>query len=307
MKILTIILGLWFSLTYNNMYGQTGEIKCSYFTYYKQGHSFPWTNAESSGSQLRGGYIIEGEYDNFTIRKDKWDSPYIMRVKIHNMNLAQTQEEKMRRVELKQEYKYQSTVEYFTEVSFENFDDIIKEWPCEDEKMYKKSHIVEATVIIRPYKKNPEIYEIYFEGCGLIIEIQQNPVYKYGVYELDKKIYLRNLSTNVNGWLNAQYLNQGQREEFIKAYNKVIAALKEDGRLSADDFGTIIDSKGELGNIDEDDYWYDKRGNRISGREYWKLSDRKRKKYKSFAANRLVARYFKEIADAIIAKINSNH
>ena len=53
-------------------------------------------------------------------------------------------------------------------------------------------------------------------------------------------------------------------------------ALKKD-RLSADDFGAIYDSKGELGNADEDDYWYDNKGNRISGMEYRALKGRKLK------------------------------
>ena len=53
-------------------------------------------------------------------------------------------------------------------------------------------------------------------------------------------------------------------------------ALKKD-RLSADDFGNITDSKGELGNVDGDDYWYNNKGNRISGAEYRALSIRKQK------------------------------
>lgn len=76
-------------------------------------------------------------------------------------------------------------------------------------------------------------------------------------------------------------------------------ALKND-RLSADDFGTITDSKGELGNIDEDDYWYDNKGNRITGTEYRALSVRKQKRYRTFYANRQVVTYFNEVAKAIV-------
>lgn len=47
--------------------------------------------------------------------------------------------------------------------------------------------------------------------------------------------------------------------------------LKKD-RLFVDDFGIIYDFKGELGNVDNDDYWYDNKGNRISGVEYRVLS-----------------------------------
>lgn len=66
------------------------------------------------------------------------------------------------------------------------------------------------------------------------------------------------------------------------------------------DFGNITDSKGELGNVDGDDYWYDNKGNRISGAEYRALSVRKQKKYRAFYANKEVATYFNEIAKAIV-------
>ena len=57
------------------------------------------------------------------------------------------------------------------------------------------------------------------------------------------------------------------KKSFKKAFAKFMKALKEN-RLSADDFGVITDAKGELGNVDEDDYWYDNKGNRITGAEY---------------------------------------
>ena len=93
--------------------------------------------------------------------------------------------------------------------------------------------------------------------------------------------------------------NEYKCEEFRNAYGKYMDALKKD-RLSADDFGTIYDSKGELGNADNDDYWYDNKGNRISGAEYRALSVRKQKKYRAFYANKEVATYFNEIAKAIV-------
>lgn len=57
---------------------------------------------------------------------------------------------------------------------------------------------------------------------------------------------------------------------------------------------------GELNNVDEDDYWYDNKGNRISGTKYRTLSVRKQKKYRAFYANREVATYFNRIAQAIV-------
>lgn len=129
-----------------------------------------------------------------------------------------------------------------------------------------------------------------------------NLVYKYGESKIIKERYIYNLERNVQTYLNNKRWNEYCKEEFRNAYLKYISALKENNRLSADAFGSILDSKGELGNKDEDDYWYDNKGNRISGREYRALSIRKQKKYWTFYANREVASYFNEIARAIINK-----
>lgn len=128
---------------------------------------------------------------------------------------------------------------------------------------------------------------------------QDDTIYKYGVYEIDKRKYIYNLGTNVQGYLDSKEWNEYFRLEFINSYEKYMAALKEN-RLSTTDFGSIIDSKGELGNVDEDDYWYDNKGNRITGAEYRALSVRKQKKYRTFYANREIATYLNEIAKAIV-------
>lgn len=124
-------------------------------------------------------------------------------------------------------------------------------------------------------------------------------IYKYGVHKIDKELYIHNLGQNVQSYIASKNWNYYEQEEFRKAYKKIMEALKNN-RLSADDFGTISDSKGEISNIDDDDYWYDSKGNRISGTEYRALSVRKQKKYRAFYANREVAGYFNEIAKAIV-------
>lgn len=92
---------------------------------------------------------------------------------------------------------------------------------------------------------------------------------KTTVDALEKAVSQRNLMTILEKGQNA-----GENISFIEERKKKIAAnmevigkriqesrfgkymdaLKKD-RLSADDFGTIYDSKGELGNADNDDYW----------------------------------------------------
>jgi len=85
-------------------------------------------------------------------------------------------------------------------------------------------------------------------------DFQGGFTYKYGVRKIDKELYIRNLGHNVQSYIASKDWNHYEHEEFRKAYGRFMEALKND-RLSADDFGTITDSKGELGNIDEDDYW----------------------------------------------------
>lgn len=134
---------------------------------------------------------------------------------------------------------------------------------------------------------------------------QGNLSYQYGVRKIDKERYIYNLGTNYQNYVASKDWSYYECEEFKKAYERYIDALKKD-RLSADVAGTIFDSKGELGNVDEDDCWYDNKGNRITGTEYRALSVRKQKKYRTFYANREVATYFNEIAKAIVNRRYSN-
>lgn len=128
-----------------------------------------------------------------------------------------------------------------------------------------------------------------------------NSVYIYGTNKIDLKLYLYNLGTNVNSYVDSRNWNSYMRDEFINAYNNIIKALQEK-RLSADSFGNITDQEGKLSNIDEDDYWYNKKGERITGEEYQNLSARKKKRYITFHANKEVATYFSRIAQDIIKK-----
>lgn len=127
---------------------------------------------------------------------------------------------------------------------------------------------------------------------------QDGTMYKYGEQKIDKGKYIRNLDYNVQSYLSYQNWIYYWQEEFQKAFAKFMTALKEN-RLSADSFGAITDSKGELCNVDEDDYWYDNRGNRITGEEYRALSEHKQKKYRAFYSHREVVGYFNEVAKAI--------
>lgn len=47
-----------------------------------------------------------------------------------------------------------------------------------------------------------------------------NSVYIYGTNKIDLKLYLYNLGTNVNSYVDSRNWNSYMRDEFINAYNK---------------------------------------------------------------------------------------
>ena len=139
---------------------------------------------------------------------------------------------------------------------------------------------------------------------------QNNLEYTFGAYKLNKERYIKNIRINVAEYINRQGWENAYREEFINAYEKLLNALTDTTdpyRLYTNEFGSIIDTKGELGNNDEDDFWYDKKGNKITGNEYRMLKEKKKKQYHTFSANRAVATYFYKVAKALVKKMESEN
>lgn len=135
--------------------------------------------------------------------------------------------------------------------------------------------------------------------------------YKFGQNDIDLTNYIHNLGTNVQSYLNSKNWNEGQKQEFMNAYNRYLTGLQDQlanntNRFTTDDFGSIIDSTGALSNTDNDDidpvgseYYYDNKGNRITTDDFNSLKKRKQKNYNTFSANREVATYFNTIGNAL--------
>ena len=139
--------------------------------------------------------------------------------------------------------------------------------------------------------------------------------YKFGQRELDMQDYIENIGYNVQNYLEDRRKNRGwtdeQVQEFSSAYNRLMGAFKQqlaDGsnRFSTNDLGVINDSQGEFSNTDNDDidpvgsqYYYNDKGERITTDDYNNLKDKKKKKYKTFNANRQVAEYFRIIGNKL--------
>ena len=135
--------------------------------------------------------------------------------------------------------------------------------------------------------------------------------YKYGTYQLDKTKLITNIRNNIASYITYQRDNEEWSnyyvEEFKNAYFRIMELLddpKNPDRFYSNEFGSMIDTKGELNNTDLDDYWYDKKGQRITGAEYRKLKEKKKKNYHEFEANGEVLAFINQIADLMVKKLN---
>lgn len=135
---------------------------------------------------------------------------------------------------------------------------------------------------------------------------QDDDTYNYKDTKISKSLLLKNLRHNVQSYIEYNGWDSYRVEEFKHAYYKYLKAIEE-GRIYTNDFGNLWDTAGKLNNFDEDDYYYDKKGNRITGDEYSKLSPRKQKKYLPFYANRYMANFVDSIAKELAKHKNNSH
>ena len=108
-------------------------------------------------------------------------------------------------------------------------------------------------------------------------EKKKEPVkYKFGEQEFDLERYIKNIDANAASYMEKQNWNEGQKQEFMSAYNQLLGGLKDQlanntNRFSTNSFGSILDSQGLLSNTDNDnidpvgsEYYYDDKGNILS-------------------------------------------
>lgn len=140
-------------------------------------------------------------------------------------------------------------------------------------------------------------------------DTKKKSTYNFGGHEFDAELYLQNLKDNAQSYLDSHSdWNDAQKEEWKHSYENFTNALAQDikegtGRFSTDEFGNITDSKGEFTNTDSDNYYYNDKGEQISGDDYNNLKDRKKKKYSGFESNRWLATYANQIGTALRDKL----
>lgn len=149
-------------------------------------------------------------------------------------------------------------------------------------------------------------------------EKKKEPVkYKFGEKEFDLERYIKNIDANAASYMEKQNWNEGQKQEFMSAYNQLLGGLKDQlanntNRFSTNSFGSILDSQGLLSNTDNDnidptgsEYYYDDKGNKITTDDYNTLKEKKQKNYQTFSANRAVATYFDKIGRKLLEKMET--
>lgn len=124
--------------------------------------------------------------------------------------------------------------------------------------------------------------------------------YKYIDTDIDQDLLLANLKHNAQKFVKFKGWDESKAREFYAALTNYEKAIEE-GRISSDQSGALIDSAGILDNGRAD--WRDKDGNVLSQEQYESLSKRKKKKAtQDFYANREVASYIETIANGLYKK-----
>lgn len=150
-----------------NIYGQQVSI-----------NSCKMLNGYWGAWQSNFGEVLQGTYDEFIIYNHQYHpSNYIMKVKIFGMQVEIDKKIKKKRIKEKRWYEYVGTVEYFTNISYPDFKAQFNLWPSgilapKAAENSSHSNSRSATIKIQPYKKNPEVYNIFFEDYGIGIQLQ---------------------------------------------------------------------------------------------------------------------------------------
>ena len=128
---------------------------------------------------------------------------------------------------------------------------------------------------------------------------QYKDTYKYGVHEIDRELLIHNLRSNVASYIKHKGWRNDERSDFQKAYNVIMEALAEPGRMYSDDFGEMFDSYGRLKG-DTNLYWYDSNGYKISNSQYDTLKKKYKSQYHRFYPYTEFIKFFDTIAKAVL-------
>ena len=146
--------------------GYWGEWEETYQTYFngKLDPTFPYLT-------------VYGNYSGFcTYQSTAHPSTYSFKFQITNYT-APDKKTKKEHLKNGKWYEYSGTVEYYVNEKFPTIKDRLKistmfgRFPSVSPSYEAKKRIVNATIQIAPYKDHPKVYNIWFEGVGVGIDL----------------------------------------------------------------------------------------------------------------------------------------
>ena len=121
-------------------------------------------------------FYFNGTINNFVIHSsEEHPSNYVMKVTINDYRLDTDKKSRKQRLKDNVYYEYEGTVEYYTELTFQDFGEYTHRWPYISWNTSKgKKHVAKAIIKIQPYKEYPQILNIFFENYGVAISVPNN-------------------------------------------------------------------------------------------------------------------------------------
>ena len=121
-------------------------------------------------------FYFNGAINHFVIHSsEEHPSNYVMKVTINDYRLDTDKKSRKQRLKDNVYYEYEGTVEYYTELTFQDFGEYTHRWPYISWNTSKgKKHVAKAIIKIQPYKEYPQILNIFFENYGVAISVPNN-------------------------------------------------------------------------------------------------------------------------------------
>ncbi|WP_307768823.1 hypothetical protein [uncultured Bacteroides sp.] len=141
-----------------------GQTTFSYTKYLNGYWDDQWKSAhEIWGRSLISGYVMKGTYDDFIIYiSGNTPADFTTHLKIDKLNLNIDKKEKKRRLKENQWYEYTGVLECYFDKDITSVEKWLRRFPTVPTPNWPdiKKQTISVTVLIAPYKKTPETYNI---------------------------------------------------------------------------------------------------------------------------------------------------
>lgn len=124
-------------------------------------------------------YNIYGNYSGFIVYKEgSHPSDYVFKFTIDSYVTPDKSTIRLHK-RLKQSYEYSGTAEYYVTEEYPTIDEILKLYSfpiftSNSSSLYRNPAVkrkAKATILIKPYKKHPRSYFIFFDNVGIGIDL----------------------------------------------------------------------------------------------------------------------------------------